>query len=313
MMEDPRLTREEIEALVRAGRISITDIKRLHPEERKDFYDISTREELKNLPMIANGPAAIGAASAVAPRAAGAIVTGAKKAWNALGGPAVSAGVAASGHPFLGMAVGHAMNKLKFAVPKAAGVPAAGGPPGAPAQYTGTGGAPPSQINTTGNQWSGLRSPSGPPTAPRIPDLQSRPPMVDPGPGSAPRMPSFSPPKPEPKRFDSGDKAPFAGGKPVGPKKPVQRYPPDHRESNSTLMENVTQKGVTNDFRGRVTFRKDPPTPKSREEDLRNLSYREIAKKLGLGKKGYEGYGPSSDPEVEALRKFLAQILDGAK
>jgi hypothetical protein len=284
-------TPEEIQHLVSIGKLQEKHVAMLPKELQGTALDAVLKRKLQQMPMIASAP--LKTATDVATTGLGM----AGKAWNALGPTAVQLGLSATGHPWLGMAAGHALSRTGFKGSAPAPAKPSSSPP---AKMTGTGADVPTgmapmggfSMGSTGS-WSGPKA-TPPPSAPKLPNFAPEP--FPAGRAQAPALPRFGgepapPPPPMPGNVERVDPRPSA-------------YSGLRNPGATPEIAEQVQRGVQNDFRGRVSIRK----PSGRSEFPAGADKRtppDVFKQL-LD----EQAELSGDPrEVEAIRAFLAQAL----
>lgn len=259
-----RFTPEELQKLIDANELEIGDIRLMHPDDQKVAMSLHLKQTMSTTPLMASGAPGMGTSVSAAGLGGKALEVG--KQAIPYAGPIVGGAIgSAVGHPILGSMLGSALTGGRgfFRGPRAASPKAAPAGSTAPAEFTAT---------------AGTRTP-------------------------APRMNGFSTPgQTTSTTTPNAARPPKLGvAEPQGTASNVQKAPPTGPSGlNPTEAAERVGKGVQNDFRGRVTFQKDPtrkeyPTganSKTKPADFKRLQA-EDAERAG------------SSAEVDAIREFL--------
>ncbi len=311
-MPDPTITftDEEVQHLVESGKITEPMLAQLPGNLQKQATRVILEGKMAKMPLLGTSPLATGAAALEVPAAVGraAMNMGTLGNIGRAVAPAVVQGVAsASGHPFVGVGLGHALARVL------------GRGPGGPSPRSRGTGAPPSPPPAAPNTGPSIPRQMGPPqpTGPSVPGIP-RPPST--------RMTNSAaqdimlgrqmPAAPAPKGSETLAQEQLLGrdGKypsnvqRVRPRNPASGLVP--RNAEPDIAEQV-QRGVQNDFRGRVTFdRGGSMSAPSRPEfpaGATNKTPPDIYRALEEAA-AERGGNPT---EIEAIRQFIAKALNG--
>lgn len=217
IVKDPRWQDKETRKVI-ASKMPPELLKRVLTVDRQSMIDTMAKDYMeKSLPLMVGA----GATGRLAQGVAGAlskipIQEGMKRGWNALGGPVIQSIATATGHPWLGIALGHGADRLKFntkgpAAPPPAPTPKPWGQRSAPVAGSKPLGPARSKADTgtqhgPANPMADVRlkprqgGPPGPPNSPPDPpNLIRQGNVTNPGPGG-PGSPSVNPKKPVERR-----------------------------------------------------------------------------------------------------------------